>query len=236
MSPAVLLVGEAAESLASRLEVSGYVPLRPIQVAPSGSAGLPGAAEPQGPRPEAVILSPGSDRQIAALRRRWGAIPVLLGIEQDTVDNRCRTLNSGADDFWLCSLAPSDLLTRLRLHLNLNLNRHGAAEAWLQVEDLQLIPSSRQVKRGQRALTLTAREYELLLLLMRHRGEVVSREQILSEIWDDQAGSASNVIEVYVRYLRQKLEEGGERRLIHTLRGEGYCLGETRPTRQRGRP
>jgi two-component system, OmpR family, response regulator MprA len=68
---------------------------------------------------------------------------------------------------------------------------------------------------------------------MRHRGEVVSREKIRSQIWDDQPSSASNVIEVYVRYLRQKLEEGGEGRLIHTVRGEGYCLGETQPARQR---
>ncbi len=232
MSPVVLLVGAEAELLASRLEVSGYAPLRPSQLPVPGSAGPPGSAEPQAPGPEAVILSPGSDRQIAALRQRWGAIPLLLGIEQDTVANRCRTLNSGADDFWLCSLGPSDLLTRLRLHLNLNLNRRGAAAAWLQVADLRLIPSSRQVKRGQRTLALTAREYELLLLLARHRDAVVSREQILSEIWDDQPSSASNVIEVYVRYLRQKLEEGGEDRLLHTVRGEGYCLGETRPPRQ----
>ncbi|MEI7666506.1 MAG: response regulator transcription factor [Synechococcaceae cyanobacterium ELA263] len=234
MSPAVLLVGVEAESLASRLAISGYAPLLPSQVRLSSSAGLPEAAEPQvAPGPQAVILSPGSDRQIAALRRRWGAIPVLLGIDQDTVANRCRTLTSGADDFWLCSLGPSDLLTRLRLHLNLQLNRRHAAEAWLQVADLELLPASRQVKRGQRTLALTSREYELLLLLARHRDEVVSRKQILSEIWDDQPASASNVIEVYVRYLRQKLEEGGEDRLIHTVRGEGYCLGETRPPRQR---
>ena len=234
MNPAVLLVGEEAESLASRLEVSGYAPLLPSRLGLASTAECPEeAGPPEAPDPQAVILSPGSDRQIAALRRRWGAIPLLLGIKQDTVANRCRTLNSGADDFWLCSLGPSDLLTRLRLHLNLNLNRRSAAAAWLQVADLRLIPSSRQVKRGQRTLALTAREYELLLLLARHRDAVVSREQILSEIWDDQPSSASNVIEVYVRYLRQKLEEGGEDRLIHTVRGEGYCLGETRPPRQR---
>ncbi|MFZ0406646.1 MAG: response regulator transcription factor [Cyanobium sp.] len=232
MSFAVLLVGDEAELLASRLEVSGYVPLRASQLPQGGWAAIPAGAESlELPGLQAVILSPGSDRQIAALRERWGAIPLLLGIEQDTVDNRCRTLTSGADDFWLCSLGPSDLLTRLRLHLNLN--RGGTGDGPLQVGDLQLLPASRQVRRGLRALTLTAREYELLLLLMRHRGEVVSREQILSQIWDDQLSSASNVIEVYVRYLRQKLEEGGEGRLIHTVRGEGYCLGETRPQRQR---
>jgi DNA-binding response OmpR family regulator len=246
MSAAVLLVGEEAEQLATRLQVSGYDPLRGSQLSLSdaaaagtgavapGAAGVPGAAEGQGsPTPQVVVLSPGSDGQIAALRQRWGAIPLLLGIDQDTVDNRCRTLNSGADDFWLCSLGPSDLLTRLRLHLNLKLSGSGVAESLLQVGDLQLIPSSRQVKRGQRALALTAREYALLLLLMRHPGEVVSRDQILREVWDDPASCASNVIEVYVRYLRQKLEEAGEQRLLHTVRGQGYCLGETLPPRHR---
>jgi DNA-binding response OmpR family regulator len=235
MISAVLLVGTEAEQLASRLELSGYQPLCASQL-PRGDAAraleAPGA---QGtPGPLAVILSPGSDREIDALRQRWGAIPLLLGIDQDTVDNRCRTLSSGADDFWLCSLGPSDLLTRLRLHLNLT--RCEVAEELLRVGDLLVIPSSRQVKRGQRALALTAREYELLLLLLRHRGEVVSREQILTDIWDDSATSASNVLEVYVRYLRQKLEEGGECRLIHTVRGRGYCLGESLPPRHRGQP
>jgi len=234
MSPAVLLVGDEAELLASRLELSGYAPLQASQLGRVTGDGTPAAAQCQEPPgPQAVILSPGSDRQIAALRQRWGAIPLLLGIDQDTIANRCRTLTSGADDFWLCSLGPSDLLTRLRLHLNLQERGPGGADAVLQVGDLQLLPASRQVRRGLRALALTSREYELLLLLMRHRGEVVSREQILSQIWDDQSSSASNVIEVYVRYLRQKLEEGGEVRLIHTVRGEGYCLGEARPTRQR---
>jgi len=246
MSAAVLLVGEEAEQLATRLQVSGYDPLRGSQLPLGGSeaaapdavaagvAGVPGTAAGQAsPAPQVVVLSPGSDGQIAALRQRWGPIPLLLGIDQDTVDNRCRTLNSGADDFWLCSLGPSDLLTRLRLHLNLKPSGPGVGESLLQVGDLQLIPSSRQVKRGQRALALTAREYALLLLLMRHPGEVVSRDQILREVWDDPASCASNVIEVYVRYLRQKLEEAGERRLLHTVRGQGYCLGETLPPRQR---
>ena len=99
----------------------------------------------------------------------------------------------------------------------------------LQMADLRLDPVARQVWRGQRQLTLTAREYQLLLLLLRHRGTVVSRERILEEIWAEQGGGASNVIEVYVRYLRQKLEQDGEPRLIHTVRGRGYCLSDGRP-------
>ena len=92
-------------------------------------------------------------------------------------------------------------------------------------------PATRRVLRGKRSLALTSREFDLLLLLLRERGRVVSRERILSEIWQGETAAASNVIEVYVRYLRQKLEEGGERRLIQTVRGQGYCLGERLPGR-----
>ena len=83
---------------------------------------------------------------------------------------------------------------------------------------------SGEVWRGARQISLTPREYQLLLLLLRHRDEVVSRERILNEIWDDQNPSSSNVIEVYVRYLRRKLEATGESRLIHTVRSRGYRL------------
>jgi DNA-binding response OmpR family regulator len=99
----------------------------------------------------------------------------------------------------------------------------------LQVADLSLDPVSRSVKRGPRLVALTAREYQLLLLLLERQGTVVSRELILRRVWNDDRRTSSNVIEVYVRYLRQKLEEGGERRLIHTIRGQGYCLSERQP-------
>ena len=78
-------------------------------------------------------------------------------------------------------------------------------------------------------MALTAREYGLLMLLLTHAGQVVGREQILSEVWNDDQGTSSNVIEVYVRYLRQKLEEAGEQRLIHTIRGRGYSLSDGLP-------
>jgi DNA-binding response OmpR family regulator len=99
----------------------------------------------------------------------------------------------------------------------------------LQEGDLSLDPLSRSVKRGPRLVALTAREYALLLLLLERKGTVVNRDLILRRVWNDDRGTSSNVIEVYVRYLRQKLEEGGERRLIHTIRGRGYCLSERVP-------
>lgn len=210
----VLLVGEAAEALAPRLAVSGH--------------------QPQGESPdapEAVLLSPGCEGRLEELRRRWGAVPMLLGLPSDTLEGRIHCLASGADDFWLTDRPPSDLLTHLRLHLAMA--RHAtpepAAEQRLRLGDLELDPLSRQVWRGDRSLSLTAREYQLLLLLLRERHTVLSRERILQEIWGDAENAGSNVIEVYVRYLRLKLEQQGGRRLIHTVRGQGYCLAERWP-------
>lgn len=212
---AVLLVGAEAAGLAPRLEVSGYRAL---------------VQESEEDLPAAVILSPGWEQRIPELRRRLGARPLLLGITSDSVESRSHCLEWGADDFWLPSLGTSDLLTRLRLHLALAQRQAPTpVSALLKLADLRIDPVARQGWRGQRQLSLTAREYQLLVLLLRHRGTVVSRERILEEIWADQGGGASNVIEVYVRYLRQKLEQDGASRLIHTVRGRGYCLSEGRP-------
>jgi two-component system, OmpR family, response regulator MprA len=222
----VLLVGPEAHQLAARLKLSGYRPLAEADLAESGVLEAPAARIP-----EAVILSPGSESRMAELRSRFGAVPLLLGIADDSVEGRTRCLASGADDFWLPGIGPSDLLMRLRLHLALGSVKAPASEV-LQVADLLVRPQKRQVRRGPRIVVLTSREYQLLLLLLRHGGRVVSRERILQEIWADQGGGSSNVIEVYVRYLRQKLEAGGERRLLHTVRGQGYCLSERMPPRE----
>jgi DNA-binding response OmpR family regulator len=180
-----------------------------------------------------VILSPREEGRIRELRQRFPGIPVLLGVRSDSLEGRVRCLASGADDFWLTAVGPSDLLTRLRLHLGLGqgppLPAAAPASRPLQAADLVVNPSTREVRRGLRSLSLTAREYDLLLLLLRAGGTVLSRDAILAEIWREERGASSNVIEVYVRYLRQKLEEGGERRLIHTVRGKGYCLAERLP-------
>jgi DNA-binding response OmpR family regulator len=219
--PLILLLGPEAEALAARLEASGYACSRETQLAQCGGQS-PTAS------PDAVLLSAGEAGRIAALRAQWGNVPLLLDVGDDTVEARVHCLSSGADDFWLSSHGPSDLLMRLRLHLDLTRRANVPAQL-LQVGDLVVNPSTRQVKRGPRPVGLTSREYQLLLLLLERKGTVVSRDLILRQVWNDEQGTTSNVIEVYVRYLRQKLEEGGERRLIHTIRGQGYCLSERLP-------
>ena len=209
----IWLLGREAENLAERLKVSGY-------------ALCSGPEE----HPDVVVLSAAEQGTIPRLRRSLGAVPMLLDVRHDTVEARAHCLSSGADDFWLSSLGPSDLLMRLRLQIGISRRVMGAPHL-LQLGDLSLNPSTRQVTRNHRLIELTEREYRLLSLLMERQGAVVSRDLILRQVWDDRQGSTSNVIEVYVRYLRRKLEEGGEPRLLHTVRGQGYCLSRTMPPR-----
>jgi two-component system response regulator MprA len=212
----LLLLGSDAEALAPRLEASGYRCL--IGETSSDDWALCHVA----------VLSADQQGQIPALRQRLPEVPLLLDIGSDSVGARSRLLQAGASDFWLSSLGASDLLVRLRLHLKL-IHKSQPSRDRLSLADLTVVPSRHEVRRGGRLISLTAREYALLLLLLEHRGQVLSREQILGQVWHDQQGAASNVIEVYVRYLRQKLEEQGERRLIHTVRGRGYCLSDGPP-------
>jgi two-component system response regulator MprA len=198
----LLLLGQEAEQLAPRLEASGY------------RCGV--GTDHDEPSPDLVILGAEAAPLIPELRQSVAA--------------RSQMLRSGATDFWLSAAGASDLLLRLRLHRKL-LEKGRPPEDRLSLGDLSVVPSRHEVRRGQRQVALTAREYALLLLLLQHSGQVLSREQILRHVWNDQQATASNVIEVYVRYLRQKLEEQGEKRLIHTVRGQGYCLSDGPPPR-----
>ena len=219
---AVLLVGAQAVELAPRLEASGYQPL-------DWSAGPAACSPAPGAGPSVAIVAADQAELIPGLRAQFGSFPILLDVKTDTVEGRELCLNAGANDFWLSSLGISDLLQRLRLHLSIHHNS-GRARSLLQVADLCVDPSCRQVRRGSRPVALTAREYALMMLLFSRVGQVVARDQILSEVWNDDQGTSSNVIEVYVRYLRQKLEQGGEKRLIHTIRGRGYSLSDGIPS------
>ena len=221
MASVVLLVGAQAVGLAPRLEASGYQVL-------DWSAGSAALRPAPGIAPTVVVVAADQAGLIPELRGHFGAIPILLDVLSDSVEGRESCLSSGASDFWLSTLGISDLLQRLRIHCSLQ-QRGGGASHLLQVADLTVDTNCRQVRRGDRPVALTAREYGLLMLLLTHAGQVVGREQILSEVWNDDQGTSSNVIEVYVRYLRQKLEEAGEPRLIHTIRGRGYSLSDGLP-------
>jgi DNA-binding response OmpR family regulator len=219
----VLLVGPEAAALAERLMASGYAPIDWTLDAHSAMAAGSDSV------PVAAILSTDQAERVPELRARFGSLPILIGVSDDSIAARESVLACGADDFWFTFSAPSDLLQRLRLHRSIQ-SRSDLKPPLLQLADLSVDLRCRQVRRGTRSLALTAREYALLVLLLEERGRVVSRDRILRDVWKDEQGSSSNVIEVYVRYLRQKLEEGGEPRLIHTIRGRGYCLNDGMPS------
>ena len=213
----LLLAGTSAVALAPRLSASGYSTVDWLSAGVSSSCGVSGA------EPMAALLSADHRHLIAELRQRFGAMTILLDLEQDSVEARANALRCGADDFWLSGLGPSDLLLRLRLHRTIQA-REGRRPLQLQLQDLSLDPVTRQVRRAGRELGLTAREYALLLVMIKRPGHVFSREQLMREVWNDESAN-SNVVEVYVRYLRQKLEGQGQSRLLLTVRGRGYSLG-----------
>ena len=204
-------------ALAPRLSASGYTTVDWLSAGVTSSCGVAGA------EPLAAVLGADQIDLIAELRQRFGAMTILLDLEQDSVEARANALRCGADDFWLSGLGPSDLLLRLRLHRTIQA-REGRRPQQLQLQDLSLDPVTRQVRRAGRELALTAREYALLVVMMKRPGHVFSREQLMREVWNDET-SNSNVVEVYVRYLRQKLEGQGQSRLLLTVRGRGYSLG-----------
>ena len=215
--PLLMLAGTSAVALAPRLSASGYTTVDWLSAGVTSSCGV------AGDEPLAAVLGADQIDRIAELRQRFGAMTILLDLEQDSVEARANALRCGADDFWLSGLGPSDLLLRLRLHRTIQA-REGRRPQQLQLQDLSLDPVTRQVRRAGRELALTAREYALLLVMMKRPGHVFSREQLMREVWNDQRAN-SNVVEVYVRYLRQKLEGQGQSRLLLTVRGRGYSLG-----------
>ena len=175
-------------------------------------------------RPDIVILDvglpDGSGFDLLTTIRATSDVPVVMLTARGELDDRIRGLDLGADDYIAKPFHFAELLARVRAHLR----RRDPIQEALAVADVSLDPRTREVRRGDRRLELTAREYELLELFLRHPGEVLSKESILDRLWgyafDD------NLVEVYVGYLRRKL---GDPQLIHTLRGAGYALSEPAP-------
>ena len=158
---------------------------------------------------------------VRELRQAKVATPVLLLTARDAVEDKVQGLDAGADDYLTKPFAFAELLARVRALLR----RGTAARApVLQIADLTLDPAVRTVTRGGEAISLTNREFALLEYLMRNTGRVLTRTMIAEHVWDYSFDSGTNVIDVYVNYLRKKIDAGRERKLIHTVRGVGYVL------------
>lgn len=197
-----------------------------VRVAHDGEAGLAAAREFG---PEAVILDvmlPGMDgvavlRELRSSGPRDGNLPIIMLTARDAPADKIHSLDRGADDYLTKPFDTGELLARLRALL-----RRSGGDEVIRISDLEINTATREVRRGERGVELTAREYALLETLARNHRRVLTREALLEKVWEQEAAVETNVVEVYVGYLRRKLEASGEPPLIRTIRGAGYALRE----------
>ena len=223
MAERVLVVedeGRIADLLRRGLIYEGYQ----VEVAPDGETGLALARDHS---PDLVILDlmlPGIDGlEVCRRLRAAGDVPILILTAKDAVTDRVKGLDSGADDYLVKPFAFEELLARLRA---LGRRRPVESQETLRFADLSLNTATREVRRKDRLIDLTAKEFDVLELFLRHPRQVLTRDILYERIWGYDFGGESNIIEVYVRYLRSKLEGDGDSRLLHTVRGVGYVLRE----------
>jgi len=195
-----------------------------VEVVADGEAALDAVAG--GPSYDLVVLDvmlPKRDglSVLKTLRARRMQAPVLLLTARDGVADKVAGLDAGADDYLAKPFAFEELLARVRALLR---RGRGAAEPVLRLEDLSLDPATRLVVRGGRRISLTAREYALLEYFLRNTGRVLTRPMITQHVWGMDFDPESNIVDVYVGYLRRKIDADGEPRLLQTVRGAGYSL------------
>jgi two-component system copper resistance phosphate regulon response regulator CusR len=199
-----------------------------VEIAVDGAAALDAVAD--GPPYDLVVLDvmlPKRDgvSVLKSLRAQKIQIPVLLLTARDGVADKVAGLDAGADDYLAKPFAFEEFLARVRALLR---RGRGRAEPVLRVADLSLDPATRAVLRGRRRISLTAREYALLEYFLRNTGRVLTRPMITQHVWGMDWDPESNIVDVYVGYLRRKVDAEGEPRLLQTLRGAGYMLSAER--------
>src|SRR5688572_22160328 len=218
------------ESLRRSLQFNGY------QVETAGD-GMQALESVTAARPDAMVLDVMMPRLdglevCRRLRSTGDDLPILVLTARDAVSDRVSGLDAGADDYLPKPFALEELLARLRALLRRAAHDDDAATqsaAVLKFADLELDPSTRDVRRGDRSISLTRTEFALLELLLSNPRRVLSRAQILEQVWGYDFPTTGNALEVYIGYLRRKTEAEGEPRLIHTVRGVGYVLRDTPP-------
>jgi DNA-binding response OmpR family regulator len=194
-----------------------------VRCAYDGPSGL---EETQRFRPELVVLDimlPGLDGVgvLKRLRQTGSRVPVVMLTARDTTIDKVHSLDHGADDYLTKPFDIEELLARIRALL-----RRAEGDEVLRVADLEVNTSTREVRRADREIELTTREYDLLEFMARNHRRVLSREFLLSRVWDDDFALTTNLVDVYVSYLRKKVDASGEKKLIRTVRGAGYALRE----------
>ena len=210
------------DSLQIALSVAGF----DVDVAPGGAEALDRVSSDPPDLMVLDVLMPGVDglEVCRKLRANGSDLPVLMLTARDEIPDRVSGLEAGADDYLVKPFALEELLARIRALLRRARSDEGSES--LSFRDVVLDYDTYQVKRGERKLELTRTEFLLLELFMRNPRRVLPKRTIFESVWGYDFGLASNSLEVYVGYLRKKLEEDGEPRLIHTVRGVGYVLRE----------
>ncbi len=167
------------------------------------------------------IMLPGLDGVGALKRLREGGsrVPVIMLTARDTTLDKVHSLDCGADDYLTKPFDIEELIARIRALL-----RRAEGDEILRVADLEINTSTREVRREEREIELTTREYELLEFMAQNPRRVLSRDLLLSRVWDEEFDLTTNVVDVYVGYLRRKVDAPGEEKLIRTVRGAGYAL------------
>ncbi|MCU0541317.1 MAG: response regulator transcription factor [Oscillatoriaceae cyanobacterium Prado104] len=224
MSDRILLIEDdpkLAKFIEIELSLEGYH----VTVTQNGLDGLMAAREAQ---PDLLILDwmlPGISGLDLCLRLRSTGIqvPIIMLTARDEVPDRVTGLNAGADDYVTKPFSMEELLARVKARLR---RTQSDEPDRLQFEDLTLNRLTREVYRGKTLIELTAKEFDLLEFLMRHPRQVISRDRILENVWGYDFLGESNIIEVYIRALRIKMEASNSKRLLHTVRGVGYVLRE----------
>jgi two-component system response regulator MprA len=220
-----ILIIEDDQAIVKLLQRSLVLEGYEVVVAMDGLLGYKAVRED---KPDLVILDwmlPELDGlEVCRSIREEGNMPILMLTARDHIRNRIEGLDAGADDYVVKPFDLNELLARVRALLR-RTQQDRVIE--LKFADLILDTSTREARRGERNIALTAKEYDLLDLFMRHPRQVLTREMIFDRVWGYDFGGESNVLDVYIRYLRQKLESGGEKRLIFTARGVGYALRES---------
>lgn len=211
----------AAEYLKQGLSENGYV----VELAHNGTDGLHAAANGDHDLIVLDIMLPGIDGfAVLSALRTSKATPVLLLTARGQTDDKVRGFDLGADDYLVKPFQFPELLARIRALLKRNSNRGAAAEALLRLADMEVDPVRHRAVRAGKRIDLSAKEFALLTLLMQRAGQVLSRTQIASLVWDINFDSDTNVVEVAIRRLRAKVDDNFPEKLIHTVRGVGYVL------------
>lgn len=205
--------------ITKRLKAEGYA----VDACSTGMEGLNFATNADYDAIVLDIMLPEMDGLtiLTTLRAQRNDTGILLLTARDSIEDRVRGLDAGADDYLVKPFAFEELLARLRTLIR---RPRAAIPAVLEMEDLRLDTSTHQVSRGGMPISLTAKEYALLEYLLHNAGTVLTRAQILDHVWSGDYGVESNVVDVYIRYLRNKLDQNSTKRLVHTVRGYGYVL------------